>query len=202
MCLSEGQTSKEEGSVLIAAVLFMIILTLIGTAAMNTSTTEQMIAANDKFHKIAFFNADSGIFTAPKLISRSIDVSDQVSAAGIEYLDSAGDSFAAPNDGPGNAGDGECFNEIMGYSANDDEVNDIRLNLAGYDVDVDIQKGAVTYVTGNGVEFGAGIEGPSVGSTAGIRITYSLVSEGEGPGSSRSILAADYRKVLGVPGGL
>jgi hypothetical protein len=67
---------NEDGSALIIVVLTLLLGTLIGICATITSTIEIQISGNDKFHKIAFYGADSGVYTVPKLISPIIDVTD------------------------------------------------------------------------------------------------------------------------------
>ena len=52
---------NEKGSTLIVALMILVLLTLIGIAATNTSTTEIQIAGNDKAYKQAFYNADGGV---------------------------------------------------------------------------------------------------------------------------------------------
>ena len=51
----------EEGFVLITAMLIMIAVSLLGIAALNTTTFETMIAGNEKWSQEQFFQADSGI---------------------------------------------------------------------------------------------------------------------------------------------
>jgi hypothetical protein len=51
----------EKGSTLVLALMILVILTLIGIAATNTSTIEIQIAGNERAYKKAFFNADAGI---------------------------------------------------------------------------------------------------------------------------------------------
>ena len=52
----------ESGSVtIIAAILILVIVTLVGLSAMDTTTVELTIAGNDQRSRIAFYNADSGV---------------------------------------------------------------------------------------------------------------------------------------------
>ena len=188
---------NEEGNVLFIVFLVLIMLTLLGTFAINTSKVEIDIAGIDRFHKIAFHNADSGIYTTPKLISETIASGAQVPAPGIAYYNNVSDQY----DPQANIGDGTFFNEVMGFSANDTE-DEIRMTLADHDVEIDVQRGQQRNIAGSGIEFGAGIEGHGTGSMGGVIIPYGLTSNGEGPGSSVSILSANYRKVVGASGGL
>ena len=51
----------ENGSVLVVAMLVLLILTLIGIAAINTSTIEVRIAGNEVAYKSSFYDSDAGI---------------------------------------------------------------------------------------------------------------------------------------------
>ena len=51
---------NEEGFVLIASLVILVMLTLIGAAATNLTSAELKISASDKFQKIAFFSAEAG----------------------------------------------------------------------------------------------------------------------------------------------
>ncbi|NOX33909.1 MAG: hypothetical protein GXP56_09260 [Deltaproteobacteria bacterium] len=49
---------NEEGFVLIASMLFLVVLTIIGIAATNTTTIETNIAGNEKIYKQNFYLAE------------------------------------------------------------------------------------------------------------------------------------------------
>ena len=53
--------NNEQGSVIIMAVIILVLLSIIGIAATNTSTTEMKITTNTLVHNVAFYTADSGI---------------------------------------------------------------------------------------------------------------------------------------------
>lgn len=57
---------KEEGSALIIAMIMLVVLTIIGTATINTSVTEIMVAGNYKVMKDAFYNTEGPIEYAIK----------------------------------------------------------------------------------------------------------------------------------------
>ena len=50
---------NEEGSVLLVGVMILLLLTIIGIAATNTTTIELQIAGNDRVHKTAFYAAEA-----------------------------------------------------------------------------------------------------------------------------------------------
>jgi hypothetical protein len=51
----------DNGSVMVVALIMLTLLTIIGVAAISTSTTEVQISANEQLHKIAFYAADAGL---------------------------------------------------------------------------------------------------------------------------------------------
>ena len=163
----------------------MVLLTVIGLSVSRTTDIDIQIAKNDQFYKTAFYNADSGVYVTPKLISSCIDSGAEQNVSGITYL------------GP----TGTFYREIMGYDAHD-SANDIRFSLGGFAVDVDVHRTGQQSLVGGGVEFASGAEGIGVGSAGGVAIFYDMDSQGNGPNSSLSEVEASYRKVVGVPGGL
>jgi hypothetical protein len=176
---------NEDGSALIVTLLVLAILTLIGIGASNTTSTDIQIAANEKFHKMAFYHADAGVYSTPKLISSAIDNSSNPSGTGFTYLDTGTDIF---------------YRELMGYNAYDSSP-DVGFSLGGENVQVDVSRDRVETLAGGGAEFAAGAEGVGTGSTGSIAIFFAMDSFGEGPNSSDSNVGAVYRKV-DVPGGL
>jgi len=55
------QAKKEEGSVLVVALLILVLLTIIGIAATRTGEIDLKISGNEKVHKTAFYAAEAGI---------------------------------------------------------------------------------------------------------------------------------------------
>mgnify|MGYP001827347228 CR=1 FL=1 len=53
--------NNQQGSVIVMAVIILVLLSIIGIAATNTSTTELKITTNTLLHNVAFYTADSGI---------------------------------------------------------------------------------------------------------------------------------------------
>ena len=52
---------NEKGSIIVLAMVMLVILTLMGIWATNTSRLDVEIAANEKFYNEAFHDADAGI---------------------------------------------------------------------------------------------------------------------------------------------
>ena len=185
MTLSFKRLGDEEGSVIVVALFILVILILIGISATKTTEIEIQIAGNQKFHDIAFYHADSGVYSTPKLISACLDNGAEQDAAEITYLGSSG----------------TFYREIMGFDLYDSD-RDVRLTLGGFNVDVDVNRIGQETLPGGGAEFGSGAEGIGVGSAGGVAILYDVDSLGQGPGSSQSNVAVVYRKIMGVAGGL
>ncbi len=55
------ENGSENGSVLVTALFILGVLSILGTAAMNTSNTELDIARNDRLHNQALYLAEAGI---------------------------------------------------------------------------------------------------------------------------------------------
>ncbi len=62
---------NNSGSVLVASLILLAILTVMGITGITTSSTEIRIAANDMRHKQVFYQADGGTQVAVELIEQS-----------------------------------------------------------------------------------------------------------------------------------
>jgi hypothetical protein len=56
---------NQNGSVMIATLIILVLLTIIGISSVRTSNTEVKITTNMLLHQIAFYAAESGISVAP-----------------------------------------------------------------------------------------------------------------------------------------
>jgi hypothetical protein len=187
--------SDESGSVIIAAMLILVVLTIMGIWAIDTTVTDYHIATNDQSFKIAYTNADSGVYAAPKLVSKAINESSPQNPAVMGWL---GFSFQNGTD------EDALYDQILGYTAWDGGLTDIGMTNTVYNetIEVDIRRTRQALTPGGGVEFASGAEGIGVGSTGGVDVFYTLDSIGPGPRQSVANVVAEYRKVMGVPGGL
>jgi type IV pilus assembly protein PilX len=62
--------NNEGGFTLILALILLMLMTVIGVAAINTSTTETMITSSDEEKRTAFYAADSAIEQATALVKQ------------------------------------------------------------------------------------------------------------------------------------
>lgn len=196
------QPLNQRGSALVVTILILALLTLIGIGVTNTTRIETIIAGNEKFHKVAFYNADTGVHVTPKLISYCVDNGEAMqNLIHINYLDDSGDPDASANTRD------IFFYEVMGFDAllgrpAHDAVCDTSFVQDGHDVEVDINRSGQMSLAGGGVEFASGAEGIGVGSAGGVALLYTLDSFGDGPATSESEIVGVYRKVVAVAGGL
>ena len=112
----ENIIENEKGSIILAAMVILIVLTFIGMAATRTSTTEIDIAANDKFHKQSLFESDSGVSWSIATLKQG----DEDEDIGHEFSGSAEDGpFVVTSRGQifFNCPDGATCLEIQSVSA-------------------------------------------------------------------------------------
>ncbi|MBC8432831.1 MAG: pilus assembly PilX N-terminal domain-containing protein [Desulfobacterales bacterium] len=183
---------NEDGFVLVVALFVLILLTIMGISATNTSVIDIQISQNDKAYKIAFYNADSGIYATPKLISRTIDEGEELTAGS----DLGSFTYSTRSDSS------SFFRQVMGFDAWDSGMMDVGFTLGGNNVTVDVNRTGQQIMVGGGAEFAGGAEGIGVGSSGGVMLLYDMDSFGSGPYNARSNLGAIYRKVTGMQGGL
>lgn len=192
----QSYIQDDSGSVtIITAILILVILTLIGLAAMDTTTVELQIAGNDQRSRIAFYNADSGVYGVPKIVSRIVDTSDPVGIAAEADSIATGAAWDATTD------QDIFFDQVMGYAIYD-ALPDIILGQGGFDTQIDVERLRTIQLAGGGAEFASGVEGIGVGATGGVAVLYELDSRGQSTRGANANVVADYRKVLGIAGGL
>jgi hypothetical protein len=187
--------ANEKGFILVTAMVVLLLLVLIGIGAMRTSSIEVLIAGNDKFHKEAFYSADSGVYLTPKLLTMARDAgADPVAGAQITLWGVDGTT----------ASDGTRFyNETMGFVQDATALDpDFRVQVGMMPVNVDIDHTGQRQMVGGGAEFGMGAAGVGAGSAAGVWIGYTLTATGQSPKNSVSVVSAGYRYVPGTAGGL
>jgi hypothetical protein len=70
--MGESTGRKEDGFVLVWALLLMVVLLILGVSGIGTSVFESMMTANDALHKQSFFQADGGVNVAARLIEENV----------------------------------------------------------------------------------------------------------------------------------
>ncbi len=199
---SNAILGNEDGAILIVfAVLFLAILSILGISATNTAVVEQKVATNDQIHKTCFSASESGVYVMSKLISSCIN--DNISPVGAASVTSSSAPNSYNNTLLSFTNLNDFFDMMMGYNTaitdatlKVDDISQAELNIR--------RLGQSSNVAGGGAEFATGSAGAGTGSVAGVQIYYNLESEGNIPArmNTQMILEANYRKVIGVAGGL
>jgi len=186
---------NENGFVLATALWVLLLLVFIGITSVTTSSVEVQVAANDKFHKIAFYDADGGIFSTPKLITNAIET-------GANPVPPVIDAKLAL--------DVDFYRKVMGFSiAAPTGLPDVQFPDPGQpppSVDlayqVNVTRAGQEIMAGGGAEFASGSSGIGPGANGGVAVLYDMNSNGTGPSNAVASITARYRKVPGTAGGL
>jgi hypothetical protein len=185
-------TNENGGVVIVTAILILVVLSILGISATDTTITEKYIAINDQRSKIAFFHADGAVFGTAKLISYAVNESAKVvagstDAPGITYLSSATDPAQ------------ELYDQILEYTVHDPAL-DIDFRAGGVDANSEVELINKENVEGGGVEFASGAEGIGYNFVA---LNYGISTNGfANQRDTDRALAAQYRKLVGIPGGM
>lgn len=77
----------ECGAVLAVSLIILVLLSLLGIAALNSTDTEMMISANERDHKDAFYYADGGVNVGSEILEESIDAGFASNSSGVQIYD-------------------------------------------------------------------------------------------------------------------
>lgn len=193
----------EEGFVLIAALLIMLVLTIIGIAANRNTSTELGIAGNDRTHKETFYEADGGTELASEVVEQNI--------ACLQFgADGAGQGRTL--DGSVDAYDIYVDNDSLGFWRNfsttptaipSETLRDFYYPV--YDADDPHTNfkaaGSTKLTTGSAIQMAAGYEGRGKGiGVGGATLVYDINAQHLGQNNSQSIICIQYRHTIGQEG--
>jgi Tfp pilus assembly protein PilX len=183
----------ESGAALAIALMFLVVLTLIGSAAIITSITEMDIAGNEKQHQMAFYASDGGADLTPKIIRDTITLySEPVYGANVVvtagFLDELMNFTSANNDGATDS------------SQNNPDIS-IPALTTSMTVGIDVDRGNTINLPGGAREMGSGYEGIGGGTAGGgTAVMFDIESRSQGPRNSSTDVQTQYLYVIGVGG--
>lgn len=189
-----SRLADESGFVLITALIIMLILTIIGIAATNTSVFEIQIAGNDRVHKETFAQADAGISLNERLTFENAvcnAVSSGFNPANLDISNTVRvfvDDFATPVSAPPVPFLVDDANRTAAYYPDGVLGNDAgrHTNLNG--------AGRVRTTPGSALQMVAGYEGLGAGAAGGgTHVLYDLLSEHRGHTNSRSLISSQWQ---------
>ncbi|MBV5305682.1 MAG: pilus assembly PilX N-terminal domain-containing protein [Desulfobulbaceae bacterium] len=188
--------ANEQGFVLVTALIIMVLLTIIGIAATNTSVTEIQIAGNDKLQKQTFTQADGGTQMGSNLLEENIScpkgfvsaVPLQIGGAQVRVQ-----NFWALETEP-----------ALPYPADDDGTPLRHIRIPNNDAVPHTNLfffGNSSLSTGNAIQMISGYEGTGYSAaTGGGQLVTNINSQHTGVNNSVSSIRTMWRHIIGHEG--
>ncbi len=194
---SQNIVANEQGFILVIALLFMVILTLVGITALNNSNTEIQIAGNDKLQKQTFSQADGGTEAGGKLLEENISCPTgftgaiplrigraEILTANIWAIQTDPSSLVPPVPYPSDA-------QRQIHIPNNDAEPHTNLNFFGNS----------SLSSGNAIQMIAGYEGTGYSAaTGGGQLVTNIDSQHIGENNSISTIKITWRHIIGHEG--
>jgi Tfp pilus assembly protein PilX len=182
---------NEKGSALIMALVMVMLLALAGIWSSQTSTVETTIGANEKVHKIAFFEAEGGTETGTELIEKNIEERGGGTVIGNVAITTAGTNATR-------------------FYLNDELADNVKPTCSNRDAYIpkdnntctppitNLRFGGVSSLsTGGAMQMVAGYEGKGKGAAGGgAWITYDIRSSHENVRNTESVINLRWRHVM------
>lgn len=205
--------SNQDGFALVISMLIMLVLTIIGIAANRDTSTELLIAGNDRTHKQTFFEADGATELAAEVLEQNI--------ACLDFVANGEGSVTLPvaTNVPANS---IALDGIVGISGNalqlwqngigtwtsitnpypKDNARDMwfPVHYAADSPHTNMTvEGTTELNVGGSVVFGAGYLGLGRSiAGGGAKLQYEIFSQRIGPNNSESIIRVEWRHIVGM----
>ena len=173
---------KNDGYILITVLLLLLVLTILGIAAINTSTVDNILTGNVRLRDRNLSKADAGVEISTAVIERLVRegnitgfsniISPSFDSASAEYL---------PNE--------------LRATAFDTDTQDVAFSVDTQNVTVDIDKMYSKWIGGSAIEFASGYEGTGKGAGSGFYTYYRVNATGFGLILSNADVGTIYRYV-------
>ena len=177
--------SNEKGSTLVLSILILLLLTVIGIAATNTSIIEILISGNDKVHKMTFHQADGGTEVGIELVeqNRSLFGFDSTELANLGDVNVTSANLYLNTDPTMPSDSNRDAYLPKDYTGNEPHTN---LTIGGNTV----------LSTGGAIQMAAGYEGKGKGAGSGSYVVYDIWSQHIGKANSEAIVLLQWRHVM------
>ncbi len=183
-------------------------------AATTDTTLEIQIAGNDRTHKETFYQADGGAHIAIRMVEESLGVAGPIAAAALTV-----DGLLIDPDTPNNTilivdnilwsneaarTENNVFDDMTPGGGRDMAYFPDDYNPALPDPDIlphtnIIADGVTSTISGAGLQQLAGYEGKGKGTAGGgSQILYTIYSQHMGKNQSESVIAVQWRHVVGL----
>ena len=198
--------NNEDGFVMVVALMILVILTLIGTAGLETSTFEEQIAGNDWMAKQTFYKADGSTELGAELLEYNFSCGDvtqakvkrlRVNTASLFKNDITQWQTAHPNpaDYPSIA-----LRDLCWPSGDADQENPTLTQCdAGQFERVNIKMfGKIGYNPGSAIQMAAGYEGKGKGAAGGgAAYTHEIHSQNQGVRGNEAVIRIEWMHLVG-----
>jgi Tfp pilus assembly protein PilX len=172
---------NNDGYILITVLLLLLVLTILGMAAINTSTVENLLSGNIRLRETNISKADAGADMSGSVIERTIRTNTTSGFANIIQDSNIADELrvtAFDNDSRDVAGE-----------------LDVGFTVGGQNITIDIDKMYSKFIGGTAIEFAAGYEGAGKSGGSGFYTFYRINSTGFGLVFSDADVGTIYRYV-------
>ena len=200
--------TSEEGFVLVAALLIMLVLTIIGIAANRNTTTELLIAGNERTYKETFYAADSGAEIGQEVLEQNLSCIPGFKEkpggfdAPFTHLNGGAllDNFAYIP--PASLDLWRQFDSVAPLPTDANRNLLIPWNYQGNEPHTNITMvGDTRLTTGAAIQMAAGYEGKGKGiSAGGTYLIYNIRSRHLGKNNSEAVISIQYRHIIGTEG--
>ncbi len=170
---------KKEGYILVTTLLILLVLTVIGFAALGTSRIENMLSGNIRLRETTLSGADSAVDVSAPIIEHAVRTQNITGYTNI-------------------VNDNSLATELRQTSFDNDSIDanpDIQYSLNGKQVDVDIDKMYVKRVGGTAIEYASGYEGAGKSGGSSFYAFYRINSKCTGNVSSEAMVGVIYKYV-------
>lgn len=198
--------SGERGMALIIALLLMVVVTVLGTGAIITSSTDIQISGNYKTSQEVLHGADGGVQIVQGIINRAFDgtgvVTFNTDTVFVPYdVNFPLEAKITDVDGDGDIDSNDYDHNDSGNKTNprDIQTNNVDLLIPLQDMEVLIDVDVTPRnLLGFSIEFASAYEGIGSGTQGGSARFYRINSGGREKGSANvtSILEAEYRRMF------
>lgn len=211
---------NEDGFVLVTSMLILLVLTILGIAALRNTDIELQIAANDRRHKEAFYAAEAGAVVGTELVQQNVFCPDgfaQFPLNATTILDGNTvkiadlEGFIRVNEQNGNSRAFYQNETPISDSIDplcplcDSNLADVSFPIAnlvsGHETTHLYIGGGVHMMPGGSLQMAAGYEGKGKSAAGGgVYKLYEIYSRHQGMGNSESVILLGWRQPIDMIG--
>jgi len=203
---------NDEGFVMVAALLVLLVLTVMGIAVNRNTMTEWRIAMNDRYHKNAFYAADAATELGAEILEQSIACLG-LNDNGLVLSGKSGSGLDVYVE-PGSGGFWRNYSTVVLTPPEDDATRDLVfpavINADGtFNADETkkrphaniLMRGNTQLTPGSAIQMAAGYEGTAKGLGGnGASLIYDIMVYQHGENNAAAAVCTQYRHILGAEG--